>query len=61
RSLSYEYELTVLLVDHRMDLVMKLSDEILVLHHGRVLARGDADAVRSDPAVAEAYLGRVEV
>jgi ABC-type branched-subunit amino acid transport system ATPase component len=44
-----------------MDLVMKLSDEILVLHHGRVLARGDADAVRSDPAVAEAYLGRVEV
>jgi ABC-type branched-subunit amino acid transport system ATPase component/ABC-type branched-subunit amino acid transport system permease subunit len=61
RSLSHEYELSVILVDHRMDLVMRLSDEIVVLHHGRVLARGNADEIRQNAEVADAYLGRVEV
>ena len=49
--------ITVLLVDHHMDLVMGLSDEILVLCHGRALAEGPPAAVRRHPDVITAYLG----
>jgi branched-chain amino acid transport system ATP-binding protein len=48
---------TVLLVEHHMDLVMGVSDTILVLDHGEVLALGAPPAVRRHPAVIEAYLG----
>ena len=48
----------VVLVEHDMRLVMKISDRILVLDHGRPLAEGDPDTVRWNPAVIEAYLGR---
>jgi branched-chain amino acid transport system ATP-binding protein len=48
---------TVLLVDHHMDFVMDISDEVLVLSYGRKLAEGPPDAVRADPAVIAAYLG----
>jgi branched-chain amino acid transport system ATP-binding protein len=48
---------TVLLVDHHMDLVMDLSDEVLVLSYGQKLAEGPPEAVRRDPAVIAAYLG----
>jgi ABC-type branched-subunit amino acid transport system ATPase component len=48
---------TVLLVDHHMDFVMDISDEILVLCHGEKLAEGTPDAVRSHPDVVTAYLG----
>jgi branched-chain amino acid transport system ATP-binding protein len=48
---------TVLLVDHHMDLVMDLSDEVLVLSYGQKLAEGSPTAVRRDPAVIAAYLG----
>jgi ABC-type branched-subunit amino acid transport system ATPase component len=51
---------TVLLVDHHMDLVMDLSDEIMVLAHGEKLAEGSPDAVRAHPAVVAAYLGAEE-
>jgi branched-chain amino acid transport system ATP-binding protein len=47
----------VLLVEHHMDLVMSVCDEIVVLDFGRVVATGTPDAVRGDPAVADAYLG----
>jgi branched-chain amino acid transport system ATP-binding protein len=40
-----------------MGLVMSLSDQVVVLNFGRVIADGPADQVRSNPAVAEAYLG----
>ncbi|MEX2549036.1 MAG: ABC transporter ATP-binding protein [Nitriliruptoraceae bacterium] len=48
---------TMLFVEHVMAAVMELSDEIVVLHHGQVLATGTPDQVTSDPAVVEAYLG----
>ncbi len=48
---------TVLLVDHHMDLVMDVSDEILVLSYGEKLAEGRPEEVRAHPAVIAAYLG----
>jgi branched-chain amino acid transport system ATP-binding protein len=48
---------TVVLVEHDMRLVMKISDRIHVLDHGTTLADGDAATVRANPAVIAAYLG----
>jgi branched-chain amino acid transport system ATP-binding protein len=49
--------LTLLIVEHDMDVVFALADRVTVLHHGVVLAEGSPDSVREDPAVREAYLG----
>ncbi|MCL4184180.1 MAG: high-affinity branched-chain amino acid ABC transporter ATP-binding protein LivG, partial [Burkholderiaceae bacterium] len=51
---------TVVLVEHNMRLVMGVSDHILVLDYGRKLAEGNAEQVRNDPRVIEAYLGATE-
>ena len=48
---------TVLLVEHHMDLVMSVCDEILVLDFGKPIALGTPGEIRSNPKVAEAYLG----
>jgi branched-chain amino acid transport system ATP-binding protein len=47
----------ILLVEHNMDVVMEVSDRILVLHQGELIANDEPAAVREDPAVQEAYLG----
>jgi ABC-type branched-subunit amino acid transport system ATPase component len=51
-------ELTILIVEHDMDVVFRLADRVSVLHEGRVIADGSAAAVRGDVRVNEVYLGK---
>ena len=48
---------TVMMVEHDMDLVMGVSDKVLVLNYGEVLASGTPAEVQRNPAVVAAYLG----
>jgi branched-chain amino acid transport system ATP-binding protein len=50
-------DVTMLIIEHDMDVVFSLADRITVLHHGEVLAEGAPEAVRADPRVYEVYLG----
>ena len=50
--------LTVLLIEHKLDVVTRLADRVYVLDHGEVIAQGTPDGVRNDPEVLRAYLGR---
>ena len=47
----------VLVIDHDLGFITRISDRIVVLANGRLLAEGTPDEIRADPAVAEAYLG----
>ena len=48
----------VLVIDHDLAFITRISDHVVVLANGRLLAEGTPAEIRADPAVAEAYLGR---
>ncbi len=50
--------IAVMLVEHHMDLVMSVCDRVAVLDFGRLIATGEPNAIKADPRVLEAYLGR---
>ena len=57
RALKAEKKHTLLLVEHKMDVVRELADRIIVLHQGKLVADGDPATVIASPVVQEAYLG----
>jgi branched-chain amino acid transport system ATP-binding protein len=57
RGLKAEADKTVLLVEHKMDVVRELADRIVVLHNGQLVADGEPAEVIASPVVQNAYLG----
>jgi branched-chain amino acid transport system ATP-binding protein len=57
KSIKASREKTILLVEHKMDVVRSLADRIVVLHQGRLVADGEPAEVIASPVVQEAYLG----
>ena len=60
-DLQADLDLTIMLVEHDMEVVFRVSDRIAVLNRGSIIAEGTPEAVQGDPAVQEAYLGGVEL
>jgi branched-chain amino acid transport system ATP-binding protein len=57
RQINQEQALTVLFIEHKMDVVFGIARRVLVMHNGRLIADGDPQAVRQDSDVQRAYLG----
>lgn len=60
KTIRDEFKLTVLVIEHHMDLVMNLCDRIYVLNFGKFLAEGSPSDIQNNSAVVEAYLGKEE-
>jgi len=57
RWIREEFNLTILLIEHDMSLVMNLCQRMYVLDYGSIIAYGDPEAIKNNPRVIEAYLG----
>ena len=53
-------DVTILLIEHDMDVALELAERLIVLHYGRIVAAGPRDEIKRDPRVAEIYLGTDE-
>lgn len=57
RKIQKEFEITILLIEHDMSLVMDVCERIYVLEYGRILAEGNPEEIKNNPEVIKAYLG----
>ena len=57
RQIREEYQLSIFMIEHHMDLVMQISDRIYVLDFGKLIAQGPPEAIQNDQRVIDAYLG----
>jgi branched-chain amino acid transport system ATP-binding protein len=60
REIREKFDLTIIVVEHDMSLIMRLCDRIQVLNYGSIIAEGTPTEIQTNPAVIEAYLGAAE-
>ena len=58
RNIRDTFQIAILLIEHDMNLVMGICEGICVLNFGRVIAKGEPNEIKNNPAVIEAYLGK---